>query len=88
MGPRSAQKKRKDEEGADSRWEQVIGNMDKLVGVRIEQIKTRERAKGLRENEGELTQQEAALLPKAAEYATALRDALESGNTRKLDKVA
>jgi hypothetical protein len=89
MVPRSAQRKKEAErKGADSRWEQVIGNMDKLIGVKIRRIQIKERVRGLTGKKGELNAQEAKLLPEAAEYATKLRDALESRSTRKLEKVA
>lgn len=89
MGPGSAQRKRKVVgEEADSRWEQVIGKMDELIGVKVKQMRIRERASGLKGKGGELSEEEAKRLPEAAGYAARLRDALESGNIRKIDKVA
>ncbi len=89
MGSRVAGKKqeRKIRE-ADSAWESVVGNMDKLIGVRVSRIEIEKRIGGLKGTEGELSGNEAKSLPLSAEYAANLRDALDSRSLRKIDGVA
>lgn len=87
MGLGVAEKKGKKKED-NSGWERVMSQMDRLVGLRISRMDIERRVGGIKGAERELNAKEAKALPRAAEYAAALRDALEKGSLRKIDGVA
>ncbi len=67
--------------------EKVISGIEDLVAVRLNQRELIRRVGTFERSDTELAPEEVARLPKAAEWATDLRDALDSGKAKRLDKV-
>lgn len=90
MARRSASKKKKEEAQEDRRLgdlDKVISGIEKLIDVRMEERGLMKRVGTFEKNDKELAREEVERLPKSAEWATNLREALESGNLKKLEKV-
>jgi len=86
----SKRKVRRKETIADERLgdlKEVISGIEDLVAVRLNQRELIQRVGNFERSDTELKPEEVARLPKAAEWATDLRDALESGRVKRLDKV-
>jgi hypothetical protein len=89
MVRRSANNKKKEEMQEKRRLgdlDKVIAGIEKLVDTRMEERGLISRV-GTFENYKDLKKEELKGLPKAAEWATNLREALESGNLKKLERV-
>jgi hypothetical protein len=90
MARRSAKKEREKEEVAEERMgdlDKVIAGIEKLVETNMDQRMLLRRVGTFEKNDKELRSEEIKQLPEAAKWATNLREALESGNMKKLDRV-
>ena len=89
MVRRSAKKRREKKEVSDERMgdldKVIIAGIEKLVAVRVGEKKI---LQWVGENKKELTPEEIKRLPEAAKWAMNVREALESGKPKNLDKVA
>ena len=89
MVRRIARKGREKKEISDERMgdldKVILAGMEKLVAVRVGEKKI---LQWVGKNEKELTPEEIKRLPEAAKWAMSVREALESGKPKNLDKVA
>gem|GEM_PF-3181622 len=86
----SKRKAKRKETIADERLgdlDKVISGIEDLVAVRLNQRELVRRVGTFERNDTELRPEEIKRLPKAAEWATDLRDALDSGKVKRLNKV-
>ncbi|MBD3397950.1 hypothetical protein GF412_02220 [Candidatus Micrarchaeota archaeon] len=89
MARRSASKKKKGkmEDKRLGDLNKVISGIEKLVDLRMDERRLLKRVGTFEKNDRELTKEEMARLPEAAEWTTGLRETLEGGNLKKLEKV-
>lgn len=91
MARQSAKKRRVKKEISDKRLgdlDKVIAGIEKLVDAKIDQRMLLRRVVTFEKNDKRLSADEVKKLPEAAQWATDLRKALDSGKPKNLDKVA